>query len=161
MRKALAIIGVLLTATVLISGPAVAVWVFVTYYDPGISTYPGNIDGPPDGYYATLGQNDDPPVLGWMLVDLGFGNEMPNDQGFTVFANSTESEEYSVYVKVLPSSEAYYVGSNYDTADHVFTTPQQSGPIYRYILLVGESGRISDSDPIYGPDLDAVGWDKP
>lgn len=161
MRKIITILGILLIITVLISGSSVATWRYVIWIDEDNTTNRDNIDGAEDGNFATLGVNTPTETLGWILLDLDRGYEMPPNQDFTVFADSSESEQYSVYVS--PSSTGgTYVGSNYDTADHDFTTPSSgSGPTYRYIKLVGLTGYIIGGDPIYGPEIDAVGWDQP
>jgi hypothetical protein len=51
------------------------------------------------------------------------------------------------------------VGSDDDQGDHVFTTPNKPGNLYRYILITGTYGQPQDpGDSTYGPEVDAVGW---
>jgi hypothetical protein len=160
MRKAIMFLGIILIATViLLSGSAVAqTWHFaVSIYDYEYVTDRFDILGPPNGEEAHLGQN--PLTLGWIIVDLGEDNEMGRDQDFTVFASSPVLEYYRVYI----SSDTFewvpedgWFGN--DSEDHDFTTPGTTGGSWRYIKLVGISGICDPPDPVFGPDIDAVGW---
>ena len=152
MRRIVVILGTLLIGMVIIiSGSVTAATHFVKYINESYCTNIGNIDDSPDGLSASLGQN---PYYGTVILDLGSGNEMGARQVFTVFANdSGNSEDYQVFVGE-DLDEFYLVGSGNDQADHNFTTPNW-GSSWRYIILVATSG---SSDPIYGPEIDAVGW---
>jgi hypothetical protein len=158
------ILGIILTIIILISGSAVAAWVYVTVYDYDDCTNIYEIEGTDDDTYATLGEN--PSTLGWVILDLGSGNEMPPSQDFTVFTYSTESENYAVSVSTgaLPDDwvpvNDQVIGDD-DLDDHDFTTPSTPLKLWRYIKLVGLSGSVTMGDPTYGPEIDAVGWDKP
>lgn len=165
MGKAITTLGILLIVTILISGSAMAAWVWVTWIDEEDTSNTDNIDGAPDTYVISLGQDGTPPVLGWVLVDLGSGNEMPPSQDFRVVAQSSVEEDYDVFIGIT-SDVPYmqYVGSGIDTRNETFTTPASPPTgMWRYILLQGQSGVTGalGGDHEYGPDIDAVGWDKP
>ena len=163
MRKTVAIFGTLLIATVLIiSGSAVATWVYAISQTSSGCSSPGNALGAPDGNYATLGQDGPPPVLGFIALDLGSLYAMPADQDFTVFADSPIEETYTAYVGITSDPQySLYVGGGNDTRDFIFTTPASPPSAwYRYIFLNGTSG-VQAGDYYYGPEIDAVGWDKP
>ena len=153
---------ILISAVILISGSAVATWVHVTYIAQNNTTFPGNIDGAPDNAAVSLGTTGPPPGFGWILCDLGLSNVMPNSQDFTVFAPATISvhnESYNVYVS--PNAIDFtYVGTGWDSKSEIFTTPSTGGNLWRYIYLETNYGHSGD-DPAPGPELDAVGWDKP
>ena len=162
MKKSIAILGTLLTVIILISGSAVATMVFAYWIDRDNTTRWWLIDDL-DGEYASLGRDGPPPVLGWILLDLGTTNAMPNSQDFTVFAETSGNETYDV--SVCPGTDpedTHYVGSGWDTENLTFQTPSSGGP-WRYIFLEGTSGltAFAGGDYAYGPDIDAVGWDKP
>jgi hypothetical protein len=162
MRKMIMILGtILITAMVLISGSAVATWVHVTYFWETNTTNPGNIDGAPDGTVASLGKNVPPPTLGSIHLDLGPSNAMPNSQDFTVFAGSIVNETYYVYVgETSDVNASSYIGTGWDTENLTFQTPSMGDGAWRYIFLEGITGALS-TDPGPGPEIDAVGWDKP
>lgn len=163
MKKSIAILGtMLITVTILISGSGIAPWFFVDHYEPLYTvncTSPGAAVGAPDDEYASLGE-DNPPVLGLIVLDLDRGNEMGPDQEFTVFANSSVSEIYNVSISETATDDGYYLGSNEDTEDHNFTTPSTPGKEWRYIIMWGWTGSLTP-DYHYGPDIDAVGWYQP
>ncbi|UCE38641.1 MAG: hypothetical protein JSW00_05270 [Thermoplasmata archaeon] len=167
MRRFIAILGTLLIAMVItISGSAVATWVYAHWIDEDNTTNIGYIDVL-DTNYASLGEHIPPadPVLGWVLLELNLGDEMPFSQDFTVFANTPVEEEYSVWVgETTEKATMSYVGDGSDSGNEVFTTP--SSPFnakWRYIYIEATSGITSfeDGDYDYGPDINAVGWDKP
>ena len=162
MRKTGAILGTLLIAAVLIiSGSAAATWVWVTLHSSNNCTSPGNIAGVPDGNEASLGNYGPPAVLGWIITELGSGNEMPNNQDFTVFAASSLNESYDIYVGETSNPAAtQYVGTGWDTEDLTFQTPSTGKDAWRFIYLEGKTGTLT-GDPAPGPEIDAVGWDKP
>ena len=160
MRKALAVIGILLTVIVLISGSVVAVWHYaVSIYDYEDVINPSYILGQPDPYFASLG---DCGRLGWILLDLGSGNEMGPSQNFTVFANSPVYEENYVYVGETPNIGAtMWVGQGNDMVNETFQTPSTPFKSWRYIFIQAITGVWVPDDPIYGPEIDAVGWYSP
>jgi hypothetical protein len=151
-------LGILFTTTILLSGSATAVYVYgVSIYGSNLSTNTNSILGAPDSNHATLGQN--PSSLGYIVVDLGASNAMPASTQFTVFADGGGiTEYYTVSVSEDMTTESY-VGYDSDSGDKVFYTPS-SGSSWRYIRLAGATGSTSVWDPIYGPEIDAVGWDK-
>jgi hypothetical protein len=161
MRKQIVIFGTLLIAAlVVISGSAVAPFVqVVTDFD--YCTDEDEILGADDDVYASIGEGHPVFELGWVLLDLGSGNAMPYSQVFTVYGGypGGSEETYNVYVSETDDIEAVeYVGQGDDTSDEDFTTP--STPInaqWRYIFIEGVIGAF-DTDPAYGPDLDAVGY---
>jgi hypothetical protein len=160
------ILGILLTVTILISGSAVATWVYARYIiDYDDCTNITEILYADDLIHATIGQN--PSTLGWVIVDLGAGHGMgPNDE-FTVVAygnylDNSKSEDYEVSVGMNPYSFVY-VGSDDDQENHTFTTPNY-GSDWRYIYIEGATGvspPLDGTDRYYGPEVDAVGWDEP
>jgi len=164
MRKAIGILGALLIITfILISGSAVARWVYATIpISSSDCTNPQYILGPEDDAHATIGHN--PSSLGKITVALAAGHGMDANAEFTVFAwgSSTvndEEEYYDVYVS-MDNSSYTYVGSDDDQENHTFTTPNY-GSDWRFIHIEGTSGNIDDGDPNYGPEITAVGWDEP
>jgi hypothetical protein len=165
MRKTIAILGTLLIAAVLIiSGSAVAAWYYIDHVETELyATNSGNIVGGPDSSFATCGQNGRPNKLGYIVGDLGSGNEMGPLQDFTVFANMTNgiNETYDVLVSEHPNLVDFvYVGSGWDSENLVFTTPGTDPSSWRYIWINGTSGYTHPTfDPIHGPEIDAVGWE--
>jgi len=165
MRKTVAIFGTLMIAAVLIiSGSTVAAWVWADHHEAAYTycSNPTQAVGAPDGSYASLGFDGPPPVLGFIALDLGSLYAMPADQDFTVFADSPIEETYTAYVGITSDPQySLYVGGGNDTRDFIFTTPASPPSAwYRYIFLNGTSG-VQAGDYYYGPEIDAVGWDKP
>jgi hypothetical protein len=84
-------------------------------------------------------------------------------QDFTVFGtNGTgNNETYDVLVSEQPNLVDFvYVGSGWDSEDLTFTTPATDPASWRYIWINGTSGnKHIIFDPIYGPEIDAVGWE--
>jgi hypothetical protein len=164
MRKAITILGtILIAAMILTSGSAVATWYFADHVEDYERCHnPDDAVGAPDYEYATLGVETPILRLGWIILDLGSGNEMGLNQNFTVFASSTYPELYDVFVSENASweyKEMFWVGQDYDTANHDFTTLSTPEKQWRYIGLEGKSGAVSPpQDPFYGPEIDAVGW---
>jgi hypothetical protein len=155
MRKFIMLLGIIVTAIVLLSGAAVAPFGYAIYSSSN-TTNESEILGTPDGDHATLGKNN-PSTLGWIVVDLGSGNGMPASTQFTVYADGDSStEDYDVGVSEDMITEVD-VGSADDSDDQVFTTPSY-GTSWRYIRITGSSGSIALGDLIYGPEVDAVGW---
>jgi hypothetical protein len=161
MRRFITILGILLTAVILISGSAVAAWVFVTVHSSDDCTDIDEIEGIHDDTYATIGEN--PSTLGWVLLDLGSVNAMPSSQDFVVFAQTPVAEDYNVWVGESPViGFMNWVGLGTDDGNETFTTPSLPPTAsWRYILIIGASGVGFGGDYAYGPDIDAVGWDKP
>jgi hypothetical protein len=164
MRKAIMILGtILIAAVILISGSAVAAtWHYgvsiVEYYH---CTSPDDVIDQPDDEYCSLGTSAQD--LGWILINLSYGHGMGPEQQFWVFADSTYVEEYLVFVCAEPNYQTTYpVGEGSDTADEDFFTPVTHCPVdgWIYILLIGKTGDARP-DPVYGPDIDAVGWYEP
>ena len=160
MKKLITILGILLTVTILISGSAVATYVYAIAQTNDDCTNPNNALGPPNGTYATIGR--DPDILGWILLDLGSVNAMPSSQDFVVFAETLVAEDYDVWVGENTTIEyLHWVGRGTDDRNEIFTTPSEpDAGSWRYILIIGASG-VKPGDYDYGPDIDAVGWDKP
>jgi hypothetical protein len=160
MRKTITIFGTLLiTAIILISGSAIAAEEFIVRVESyNNCTNPNSAVGSPNDAYATVGVN--PGSLGWILLDFGLATAMGADQNFTVYGMSSgETEEYSVSIIEQYGYEVS-VGSGEDTTDNVFITP--SAPPYyswRWVNITGTSGNKGDGDMIYGPEIDAVGYE--
>jgi hypothetical protein len=160
-------LGTLLIAMVIIiSGSAVA-WVYVrTILIDSYCTNLNDILDPEDDTHATLGQGISTP--GSATLDLGAGYEMGPGQEFTVFADGTvegngKTEYYEVFVS-QDNIEFETVGQDDDQSDHVFTTPDTPLSLWRYFIIeCTENGGDYDKDidPIYGPEVDAIGWDQP
>lgn len=166
MKRIGTILGILLTVTILISGSAVATWVHADHHEPAYTDCenPTYAEGADNDEYASLGHDDPSPVLGYILLDLGSGNEMPPWQDFTVFADTDVNETYHVSVAPDDNPNAtQYVGTGWDTEDLIFQTPGgPPGTLWRYIFLEGITGQPASGggDYYYGPEIDAVGWDK-
>lgn len=162
MRKAMTILGTLLiTAIILISGSVVATWVFgvIVDFEQG-TTFPEQALGQPNSVHATVGNNTPDSTLGILRLDLGAANMMSERTYFYVIAQSTVSENYSVTVYNHDKTFSVSVGSGEDTNDQTFKTPDSPSRSYRYIEIHGLTGNIGDGDPFYGPEVDAVTWNK-
>jgi hypothetical protein len=161
MRKFVTLIGTLLIATILICGSAVALtW----YYLQSVvrsedCTNPLEARFKEDGVHATLGVNTPTWKLGEIMLDLGEGNEMGHDQYFTVFANSSVWEQYRLWIHDDEDhSWGPYEGADDD--NEIFKTPPITGVSWRYIEIHGITGASPvPFDPIYGPEIDAVGYE--
>ncbi|UCE36285.1 MAG: hypothetical protein JSW00_12190 [Thermoplasmata archaeon] len=164
MKRIITILGTLLTVIVLMSGSAVAqpTWHYaVDVADSEDCTNPDWALGAPNPYDAALGTNGLDPKLGWMLLDLGSGNEMGASQDFTVYASSSVLEYYRLYIWTGEAKDPLYPEDGWlrdDTQDYGFTTPSTPGMEWRYFHFVGISGICDPGDPYYGADIDAVGW---
>jgi hypothetical protein len=164
MRKLMMILGTILIATILISGSAVAVENYIIYvHSSNNCTNPTNAIGSPDGSYASIGVSGSPPQLGWIILDFDLGTSMDPDQDFTVYGTSGSGENESYLVSVWNQLMTIHtnVGTGYDLTNHVFTTPSTGGQSWRYVQINGTSGSTGgdDGDTIYGPEIDAVGYD--
>ena len=167
MRKYVAIIGILLTVTILISGSAVAgTWHYAQEVEfEENCTDEDEILYEPNGSSASIGQSN-PPVLGRILVDLGEDNYMGDNQNFTVFGGSLgihNKEEYDVWVSEDSETIDYedYCGRGDDRENEEFWTPSDPEKEWRYIYIHAVSGHANGGGPAYGPDIDAVGWYEP
>jgi hypothetical protein len=165
MRKIVAILGTLLIATVIIiSGSAVAGWYYAFYVD-SYQDCKNRFDAlyEPDGSHATIGINEPNLTLGWIILDLGEQTGMLGGQEFTVYASSSVKETYKIRListhKVTYSS--WWTGCD-DTKNEDFTAPETPPQgIWRYYEIHSEEGNNSDeNDPIYGSEIDAVGYDQ-
>lgn len=128
----------LIAAVIIISGSVVATWVFaqrVVDYENVIN--PDNILYDDDDYYASLSGPFDP---SWIFIDLNSSNAMPNNQIFTVFAETSINEAYNVSVgEILNPAFAIYVGTGWDASDQTFTTPLFGSGAWRYVLIEGRT----------------------
>jgi len=162
MKRIVAISGTLvIVAIIIVSGSAVAAWVYAIDYWEEKCTSPWLALYDPDYNHSTVGTNVPPTSLGILKLDLGAGNEMGPGQDFTVFASSIISEIYGVKVYTPSNTTGEHLWFQTDTADHDFTTPSTDNMVWRYIEISGITGSTGVGDPIYGPEIDAVGWDKP
>ena len=71
------------------------------------------------------------------------------------------SEDYEVWVSETYLRFEDWVGQGTDDTTETFTKPSTGGNAWRYILICGTYGYRTYSDDIYGPEINAVGWDKP
>jgi len=160
MEKLITILGALLiTMIILISSSAAAGWLDSVYSSSGTCTSLPDILGAPDNSYATIGE--DPSTLGWAILDLGSGDEMPSSTNFVVYAQTPVEEDYAVWVGETSDVQyMHYVGQGTDDTNETFTTPSSPPTAsWRYILIVGVTGvGLGTGDYAYGPDIDAVGW---
>jgi hypothetical protein len=87
---------------------------------------------------------------------------MGPNQDFTVYASSSVLEYYRLYIWTGQGIDSWYPEEGWlrdDTQDYDFTTPSTSGKEWRYFKFVGISGVCDPADPVYGADIDAVGWE--
>ncbi len=158
MKKYMTILGISLIIPILISGSTVAPWAQSIYY-PWSYDYTNESDalGAPDGDHATVGVNGPPQKLGRLALNLGSGNTMGPNTDFWINASSTINETYEV--GLVDSSQNWYTPgwTGWDTEDCKFTTPPTGGN-WQYIIITGKTGVVTDSDPIYGPEVDAAGF---
>lgn len=165
MKRFIIISGTLLiTMAILISGSAVALtWHYIQSVQRSLyCTNPFDARYRENGKHATIGENFPAVRLGYIILDLGEGNEMGANQLFTVFHNSVTPEAYKFWLHDdgVHSSDVYEWWD--DTADKNFSTPSTPNRLWRFIEIHGLSGDTSDDDdPIYGPEIDAVGWYEP
>jgi hypothetical protein len=164
MRKTIAIIGTLLIAAVLIiSGSAVASWLYVgDVEDYEDCTNPYEAIGAPDGDHATIGINF-PPTEGWINLSLAALSGLPQYTEFIVFASSTVRENYSLQVVSLLFQKSSWSFGNDDTQNQDFTTETLNNPqndVWMYFMIYCEGGSINDTDQIYGSEIDAIGWNR-
>jgi hypothetical protein len=165
MKRFTAILGTLLIAAVIIiSGSTVATMVYAHHYVPGYSyncTNPKEAEGPYDTDYASVGVTGPPPVLERLTLDMGpEENWIPPDTDFIVYGDiSGTTETYTVTVWDGGHENYDYLGTGSDTNNETFTTADEEtyNLMWRYIQIDATSGA---SDPTYGPEIDAVGWDK-
>jgi hypothetical protein len=159
MRKLIMILGTLLIATILISGPVIAAEEFIIRVENYENcTNQNEAVGSPDSTYATIGVN--PSTLGWIELDFATGTSMSPDQNFTIYGMSTgETETYNV--TVIDQDRTWFIplGSGEDTTDEVFTTPSTEGLSWRWVNITATSGNKGTGDLIYGPEIDAVGYE--
>jgi len=158
------ILGILLIATILLCGSAVAPWTVSTSGSTNCTNPDNALGASGTSGDATVGQN--PSTLGVLMLDLGSGNEMGADQLFTVYGyisinNINETYNITIYVDDdLRVSYGPYNG--WDSEELEFTTPlSPPDPEWRYIEITGRSGQTyfeNQYDTIYGPEIDAVGW---
>lgn len=158
MKKLITILGILVTITILLSGTAIAGFAAqIVAYSNCTNRY--EILDEPDDVHATIGVN--PSTTGWIIVDLGSDNLLRNNQAFTVYADSVEVEDYSVYLWIYedyPSGSPTFIDYGQDDADEVFYAPSTPDTAWRLVEIRGESGNINIyEDPIYGPEIDAIG----
>lgn len=166
MRRTVAIFGTLLIAAVLIiSGSAIAQWLYiggVVEYEN--CTNPEEAIGAPDDTYATIGINF-PPTLGKINLSLAALSGMPQYTEFTVFADSTVRENYSLYLVSDLNSEISTVWyGNDDTQDQDFTSTGLMDPDrdrWMYFIIESVEGSINETDQIFGSEIDAIGWYLP
>ncbi|UCE39244.1 MAG: hypothetical protein JSW00_08515 [Thermoplasmata archaeon] len=158
-------LGTLLIATILFSGSAVAAWYYAgSVYSAVDCENPEEALGAPDSSYATVGTNEPTPATGDLWLDMGFTG-IPDNQLFTVFGTNGWGlkEEYTVEVyrdDFLASCGPW--NNNWDTVDNNFTTGTSgSGHVWRYVKIDGEDGQTDATDTIYGPEIDAVGYEYP
>ncbi len=159
MRKFLIILGSLFTIILLISSSGVAqTWHYgVTVHGSVDCANPDEILDAPDGVYCSIG-NGLLLRLGEIVVNLSNTGKMGSNQAFTIFASSTYSEDYSVTIAEDPNFvTSEYLGQDDDLSNANFTTPGKVTSGWQYIKLVGITGDTR-ADPLYGPDIDAVGW---
>ncbi|UCE39242.1 MAG: hypothetical protein JSW00_08505 [Thermoplasmata archaeon] len=155
MKKIVITFGILLAVTILMSGSAVAPWII----DASLSIDCENVNdavGAPDNSFATAGTN--PSTLGTLVLDFGVTNAMPPSTTFTVYGGSTENESYGVEIKSIGNTTDAVLGIGWDGADYHFTTPSTPGIYWQWVLITGATGQTSFEDPIYGPEIDAVGY---
>ena len=165
MRKFVAIPGIILiTVVLLINGPAVAQprWHFaVAVEDYERCVDPENALGQDDNDYASLGSTPFE-YYGWIILDLGEDNEMGALQLFWVFADSSVTEDYDVYVGATSNiNDFVYLSWGKDNEDYNFTTPSYiAGDGWRYVYIEATHAYLP-GDPYYGPEVDAVGFYGP
>lgn len=162
MKRSIAIIGSLLTVTVLLSGSSLAYqWHYVdSVFRAEDCTNEGDAVGAPNGDHATIGQSGEVAKLGIIILNMSIDNAIPPDTTFTVFASSAIEETYNL--SIIDEDWVYridYPSPKGDTTNQDFYVPGSPTVHWCYIEIRGLTGDDSDpSDPIYGPEIDAVGW---
>jgi hypothetical protein len=159
MRKIILMLGTILIATILISGPVMAEEIYIARVESSVDcTYPSNAVGIHNDAYATIGEN--PSTLGLIILDFGLALSMGSDQEFTIYGMSHgETETYDVRVIEQDGTTYADLGSGEDTTDEVFTTPSTSGRDWRWVKITATFGNKGDGDNNYGPEIDAVGYE--
>ncbi len=162
MKRFITILGILLTTVILLSGSAVATWLYVgSVVSSKDCTNPDEAIGEEDGDHATIGINS-PPTFGWINLSLAALTGMPGYTAFTVFASSTVRENYSLQqVSLLFQKSTIWYGND-DTQDQYFISEGLRQPdidLWRYFIIESEEGSTNETDPIYGSEIDAIGFD--
>ena len=162
MNRIVAILGIMvIAAIIIISGSAVATYwaASVAYAYTYDCTDEDEALGPYDYKCASVGITGPPPVLGRLTLDMGPEEHwIPPSTDFVAFGNSSSMpEQYYITIWDGGHHESYYLGYGLDTRNENFTTPPEEtiNIMWRYIQIDATSG---SSDPIYGPEIDAVGW---
>ncbi|UCE38643.1 MAG: hypothetical protein JSW00_05280 [Thermoplasmata archaeon] len=166
MRKYIAILGTLLIATILLSGSAIATWYYAgNVYIEGDCENSEYALGEPNFQYATVGTNDPDPAIGDLWLDFGFGG-IPKGQLVWVYGwyggGILEYYRVDVYAN---DGETSCSGGSYisDQINHSFYTGSYlpTGLYWKFVRIQGETGSTGPSDTIYGPEIDAVGFEIP
>jgi hypothetical protein len=155
---------ILISAVILISGSAVATWIYASsvYSDEDCENSEEAL-GAPDEECATVGTNDPDPTIGDLWLDFGFAG-ISNDVDIYVYGDAVSNppEYYTVYIYNNDLSYSSLLGSGQsDQTTNYFDTGSPNTGFWEFIRIIGTSGSTSPSDPIYGPEIDAVGYDSP
>lgn len=166
MRKVIMILGtVLIAAVLLISGSAVATWIYATsvYSDADCENSENALDEP-DGEWATVGTNNPDPTAGDLILDFGFVG-IPDSTNVVVYGQDGAGIEEFYDVRFLKDDLTVdprgWLGNSSDWTNNTFTTGiAGSGRFWEFIEIKGLTGSTGPSDLIYGPEIDAVGYDS-
>ncbi|UCE37424.1 MAG: hypothetical protein JSW00_18520 [Thermoplasmata archaeon] len=158
------ILGTLLIVTILLSDSAVADWTWV-----GDITYsidcenPENALGEWDGNFATVGTNSPEPGPGDLMLDFGWGGISDFTYVWVIGTNLWGMEE-NYTINIFASDGETYCGpwnGNNDTYNHSFLTDDSGDDVWQYVQILGTTGQTDGTDTIYGPEIDAVGYEIP
>ena len=163
MKRYVITLGTLLITIVLMSGSAAATWFYVTditTYEHVMNRYE-ILDGPND-IDASLGET----ILGTDFLGqiwLYFGDFVYPTEGdtITIFGGggtSNETYKFRLACDNWPGDTCYtdWDTGNSDQTDNDMTVPancDDHDEPWRHVIIYAETG---SSDPIYGPEIDAV-----
>ncbi|UCE39252.1 MAG: hypothetical protein JSW00_08555 [Thermoplasmata archaeon] len=162
MRKYIAIFGTLLIATILLSGSAVAIGTYAgTVYAYTDCENPEEALDEPDTTYATVGTNIPDPATGDLWLDFGFVG-IPDSTILRVYGTQGSGQDENYYIEVWRADwgdSCVGTGGHSDLVVNNFTTGTTPTSFWRFVNINGETGSTGPGDTIYGPEIDAVGYD--
>jgi hypothetical protein len=87
---------------------------------------------------------------------------MENNQSFIVYASSTVRENYSLRLLRQPAGapSSWWTELDDTTNQYLTAPPSDLGPTetWRFVEIHSDEGFTNGTDPIYGPEIDAVGY---
>jgi hypothetical protein len=97
--------------------------------------------------------------MGDLWLDFGFVG-IPDNTYITVYGqdNNGIDEEYKVMIYNGDFSYWLTIGTGQSDQDNNDLNSDSGPGLWQFIRIIGTSGSTGPSDPIYGPEIDAVGY---